>query len=613
MIPILYKANLNTSEEKIGYLTDAITCVVPEERNGAFELEMQYPNEGILREQIAVDGVIKAKPNDRSEPQYFRIYSVSKPINKIITVNAEHISYELNGVPAESLAYTGNASAVLNELLAHTVVPHNFTARSDISSVGTIEVKTPCSVRSTLGGREGSVLDCFGGEYEFDNREIILHARRGRDTDVLIEYGKNLTDIVHDTDISDAINGIMPYAVKTDGETEETVTLAEKVIYSESANYNGPKVTTMDFTQMFEEGEEITEEALREKAQEYIQKNAISAPSTNIKVTFTPLWQSEEYAQYRALERVGLCDTVIVRYPELDIDARAKVIKTTFDVLKEQYVELELGDARPNFADTINGMREGINDIPKQTKSIVQAAVDNATELITGAKGGHVVFKLDAGGKPQEILIMDTDDINTALKVWRWNMGGFGYSSHGVNGPYGTAITMDGQIVGSYIVALEIVGNQITAGNIKSPTNPNVFFNLDTGELVAGKMVSTDGKYKVVSEGQEALKIYENNNLLFSISAFVDEETGESKTKLSTKGQDILISDTTISFVTSLFGEDKKTNLELYPHGDAISTNLTIYPTGDSGGGESLFIAPDGIFIRNLPIYYNGTQIYPKE
>ena len=501
MIPILYEKNVATQEKIIGYLSDAISCEVTEERNGMFELTMQYPVKGAMYDYIDQESIIKARPSEMAEPQYFRVYNITKPMNMVVTINAEHISYELNGIPVVEFHYRGNAAGALPALLQSTAIPHNFVAESDITTSGTMEFAEPNPVRKILGGAEGSMLDTYGGEYEWDNFRVILHARRGTDTGVVVEYGKNLMDIQQETDLSEVVSGILPYARKENDGEETCVTLAEKVLYqSGGPTYYASRIAVMDFTDKFSDGEEITQAALKAKAQQYMQDNAIGDPHINITIQFAQIWQSEEYQKYQLLERVGLCDTLTVRFVDLGIDARAKVVKTTYDVLKDRYTEIELGNAKSNFADTfsgvIDGMKSEMKEIPKTAASMIQEAVDEATNLITGAEGGHVVTRLNDEGKPEEILIMDTEDVNTAKKVWRWNMGGFGYSENGVNGPYETAITMDGTIVGKFIVALTIAGAQIKTGRISAISNKNVYFDLDTGVISASDLVSTDGEIR---------------------------------------------------------------------------------------------------------------------
>ena len=194
-------------------------------------------------------------------------------------------------------------------------------------------------------------------------------------------------------------------------------------------------------------------------------QNDIGVPTVSLTVSFVQLSQSTEYAQYALLEDVHLCDTVKVEFPELNVSATAKCVKTTYDAISNKYVSIELGESRTNLASTISGQNQAISD--SLTKTFMQQAIENATQLISGGLGGYVIMHSSTGGKyPDEILIMDTDDIATAKKVWRWNKGGLGYSSTGYNGPFALAMTQDGQIVADFVTTGTMSANRINGGTL---------------------------------------------------------------------------------------------------------------------------------------------------
>ncbi|MBQ3991288.1 MAG: phage tail protein, partial [Bacteroidales bacterium] len=332
-----------------------------------------------------------------------------------------------------------------------------------------------------LGGSEGSVLDLFGGEYEFDNFNVKLHAARGQDTGVTILYGKNLTDITSDVNISSAYTAVYPYAI--DEERDGLYTLTEKVIETDNTNFGEPRVLSLDLTEKFNlPDEEITETKLRNLANSYITNNHISDVKQNIEISFVQLWQTPEYKDIALLQRVGLCDTVTVRYAKLGVSVKTKVIKTVYNSLTEKYEKIELGKAKSNFGMTLKESVEQIEKEVARNKSAMQKAIENATRLITGQDGGYVVMNTTADGHPYEILIMNTDDIQTATKLWRWNLGGLGYSSTGYSGQYGTAITMDGAIVANYITTGTLNAGLIKTGIIEDEQHTN-YWNMNTGEF----------------------------------------------------------------------------------------------------------------------------------
>ncbi len=481
MIPILYDKNTTDfSNNGLGFLKDTLSCLITEERNGSYELSLQYPITGQWYDLIADGCIVKAKASETSVPQLFRIYKSSKPLNGKVTYSAEHISYDLNGLPTTGLAIkNATPQMAMTRLFGSSPFEHNFTAISDIATLNSTSIQTPCSVRSVLGGQTGSVLDVWGGEYEFDNFVVKLHAHRGSNNGVSIEYGKNLTDIKQESNITECYTHLMPYAVYTqddgnDSSEEIYVYLSEQVIpLTNAENIGHKKACIMDFSDRFGENEIPTEEKLRAKANSYIKSANLGAPKINITVSFVQLWQTEEYKNIAPLERVKLCDIVNVRFSKLGITANSKVIKTVYDSLKEKYESLTLGDAKSSFADTINKQNSELASITTAVKTgqskatiALKQAILNATNLITGHSGGYVVF--NPAEKPQEILILDAPNIEEAVNVWRWNSGGLGHSSTGYNGEYSLAITMDGAIVADFITAGVINGALIQADSVES-------------------------------------------------------------------------------------------------------------------------------------------------
>lgn len=481
MIPILYTKNESTfTHNGIGFLKDATKCTVTEERNGSYECSLQYPITGQWYDQITEGCIIKAKANDTSEPQLFRIYKSSKPLKGIVTYSAEHISYDLNGIPTLGFSVKNvTPQAAITRAIQDAGLPSAFTAISDISTLNSSTILTPCSVRAILGGQAGSVLDVWGGEFEFDNFVVKLHKHRGSDRGVSIEYGKNLKDLKQEANIADCYTHLMPYArYSQDGEGDEKIEvyvyLSEKVLPLNNAeNIGHSKAYIMDFTDRFGEGEAVTEEALRAKATAYAAAAELGVPKVNITVSFIQLWQTEEYKNIAPLERVMMCDTVAVRFSKLGVTARAKVIKTTYNTLEEKYDSVELGDAKSSFADTVNKQQAAIEEIKTSVKKgqaeateQLKKAIANATSLITGHSGGYVV--LNPAEKPQEILILDAPTLEEAVNVWRWNSGGLGYSSTGYNGEYALAMTMDGAIVADFINAGILNGALLQADSVQS-------------------------------------------------------------------------------------------------------------------------------------------------
>lgn len=463
MIPILYNGTeQDFLSNGLGRLSDAITCKVTEERNGQFELVMTYPISGIHYADIAENAIIYAKTEDGGNNQAFIIYKISKPLNGIITINAEHISYLLNGFIVEPFSAVSCADAVSK--IGANIQPADspFRFHTDVQTGGAFTLAEPRNARGLLGGEQGSLLDVYGAkDYKFDNFNVYLLENRGYDNGVSIRYGKNLTDLKNVVDTTNVYTGIMPYWA----DDTTYISLPDKVVMSEhAADYPYKIIKPVDFRSDFETAP--TEAQLRARAESYLTSNAPWKLKNSIDISFVSLGQTEEYKQFKALERVKLCDYVTVIYDKLGVNVKTKVIKTVYDVLLEKYDTISLGDTTYTLAKAI----QGAIDLPtqEQVSNSIANAVSRATKLIQGGLGGHVVFNTNGDGEPQEILIMDTDDIATAVNVIRMNLNGIGFSHNGYNGPFETAWTIDGHFVANYIDTGELSGNLIKANTVSA-------------------------------------------------------------------------------------------------------------------------------------------------
>lgn len=504
MIPILYEqGETKFISQGIGSLADAISCTVTEERNGEYELEMTYPASGKLFSELTNGRLILAKPNDTSQTQPFRIYRISTPMSGKVTINAEHISYLLNGIPVAPFTATG-MSAALNGLKNNSLVNNPFTCWTDSANGSTkFTVKVPKSFRACLGGTEGSILDTFSGsnppEFEFDRFAVKVHAQRGADRGVTIEYGKNLTDAKQENSIENTYTGVLAYWSNTD---QSTVVKSDIQYASNHSNFANEKIFILDTSQDFPG--EPTKTQLNTAAANYVKNNNVGTPKINLMVSFVNLWQSEEYKNTALLERVQLCDTVRVKFSFLGIDASAKVIKTVYNVLKERYDSIGLGESKSSFSDTIrqaSGITGSVKAMVESNNSFLQSAIDRSTDLISGGLGGYVVINKNADGQPEEILVMDNADKTKAVNVIRINKNGIGFSKSGYNGPFSTAWTIDGAFNADYITsgiisAVNINGVNISGSNVNG-TNIN-------GSNITGSTITTQNSsnsyYKLVMD-----------------------------------------------------------------------------------------------------------------
>lgn len=472
MIPILYDyAEKQFITNGIGRLSDCISATVTEERNGIYELEFEYPITGRLYDQIQEGiSVVGVTHDESGDIQPFDVYSRSAPINGIVTFYAHHISYRLSDMVVLPFTATSAVDA-MGKIATNTVGLNPFYYWTNKATAADYTLEVPAQIRGLLGGQENSILDVYGGgEYEFDKFLIRLYANRGTDSGVEIRHGKNLTNITHEIDVSDTYNAVVPFWLGQDGtlvmlpETmliysgatiKETFLTNEQllVIRTETAEpievtYRVLEIAPLDLSDRFEDPP--TPEDLRTAAQSVFNSSRAWLPDENIKVDFVQLWQTPEYEQYAPLQKVRLCDTVSVYYPELGVEAvKEKVIKTVWNVLLERYDSIELGQIQTTLAQAVSGQVESaiLQEVP--TYDALQGMFD----LIRGGLGGYVYLKPNAKGQPEEILIMDNEDISQAVNIIRMNKNGIGFSQHGYSGPFNSAWTIDGTFYADWIKA----------------------------------------------------------------------------------------------------------------------------------------------------------------
>lgn len=341
MIPCLYASTETKFDNNgIGKLADALSCVITEKRNGSFELEMMCPADGIHAENLEEGNIILAKPSDTARPQPFRIYKIATPIDGKLVVKARHISYQLNFITVSPFATTGCTGAVAG-LKRYAASSCPFEIWTDIKSNATFRVSVPSSFRNCLGGIDGSMLDIYGGEYEWDRYTVKLHRHRGADHGVHIVYGKNLTDFKMEKNIENVITGVHPYW--QDSETGKVTELPEKVVLAERRTVPFQKITVLDCSAGLKD--RPTAQMLRSYAQEYLKNTSLTEPQVDIDIDFIQLWNTPDYEDVVEAEQVSLCDTVHVFISKLGIEVSSKVTETKYDCLLERYDGITLSNS----------------------------------------------------------------------------------------------------------------------------------------------------------------------------------------------------------------------------------------------------------------------------
>ena len=580
MIRLFESTETSFLSNGLGSLPDVSKCEVVEERNGSFELEMNYHISGKRYSDLELRRIIVAKPNPYANPQPFRIYAISKPMNGLVTIKAEHISYDMAGYPVSRFTASCVEEA-FEKLKSESVVencPFEFLLRGfkiDSNSESDCEfvIQKPASMRSILGGSTGSILDVYGGEYEFDSYTTILHKERGTDRGVTIRYGKNMTDLNQEENCSNVYTAVYPYFLYEDKENEQSilVELPEKTIPISEATYNYTRIYPLDvateWKNIYEWHYECPSDLeIREIAKKYILDHELGKPKVSLTVSFEQLSQSEEYAALEMLETVHLCDKVNVEFPKLGVSATSKCIKTTYNVLTGKYVSIELGEARSNLASSIVSqnytVEEKIDNLP--TKPFITQEVEKAAKIISGSLGGYVAIHSSTGSNcPDEILIMDTDDIAKAQKVWKWNHEGLGYSDNGYHNSYVTVINDAGKIIADHIRgALTIGGTGNMEGKIEIKNKYNQpLIKLDKD----GISFSDSGKKPIVDIVKDTVTTNYVNDLNISVAienligtVIEDKEIISKSSEHHSEIRDGVISSTLVCLLNSTDTDDSE-------------------------------------------------------
>jgi phage minor structural protein len=552
---------------------------------------MVYPIDGAHFDDLTYSSIIKVLPSDGANEQLFRVYKISRPLNGKVAISAEHISYQLSFIPVSPFA-ASNCAGALSGLVSHSMETNPFTVWTDKETSATYKQTLPASFRSQLGGVQGSILDVYGGEYEFDNYTVKLHASRGADNGVTLRYGKNITDIKQEENISNTITGIVPYWTDSEGNT-----VTGDAQYSENAdNFPFMRTAIKDFSQEFEDAP--TKAALEQYTRNYIECNDIGIPSVSIDVSFVALWQTEEYKDIANLERVKLCDTVTVEFEKLGISAKAKVIRTEFDVLKEKYNKIEIGEVKANLVNTLSDIQQTAKE--SASTSFMQQAIAHASSLISGGLGGHVVINRNANGEPNEILIMDTDDKDTAVNVIRMNVNGIGFSTTGYDGDYTTAWTIDGHFNADFIKAgtinaIDITGSHITGVLMEGSTARFGRGNLQT-TLSYGPSIGFDGHDALIISGNDRIAIESTHQVrMTGASVHVGTENDDTEAFIyigpSGSGNGIQMSGNVMVRDGRLLG-----------YAGTIGTEELKLMAYESGGRKYVAVYQDGSYFGNIQL-----------
>lgn len=379
MIPILYESNETAFESNgIGRLSDCITFTVTEERNGIYEAEFEYPVGGIHFEDITPGRIVAVIHDDNKDIQPFDIYRKEEPIDGIVKFNAHHISYRLN--ENATAPFTASiASDALAGLGTNAYLPCPFTFATNKTTATAFELTEPTTIRAALGGVDGSILDVYGGEFQFDKFSVILWNRRGSDKDVQIRYGSNLTDYTDETDFESVYNAVIPYWAGSDSETNEEVVIIGSIINSGHQIDSGrTALMPLDLSGEFKTTPTVPE--LNSAASARVAAGMPWLPSENITLSFVPLWNSTEYSGTIPAQRLALCDTAPIYFEAYNKAARMKVVRTVYNVLLERYDEMEFGNLQTTLSEAVTAKLASTVAKQRQDITTVGQIAGNTTQ-----------------------------------------------------------------------------------------------------------------------------------------------------------------------------------------------------------------------------------------
>ena len=433
--PILYNATETVFDSYGLGEIDANKATVTRERNGNYSLYIEYPVGGSLAPLFKQDMRIKADAGVRTKNQTFYISRIVKDSNHVIKIYAKHISHltETMGI-VHGTTVVGDANAALARWSESLVGGVEFRTWSDIETEGKASwtVDKFKTAREALGGVEGSILDVWGGEYEFDNTTIKLHRRLGRQSPTVLEYGRNILSAEDDEDANSVYTSVYPFATYTpESQSHEegkeskaqdpvTVTLSEKIVDSQwVGHYAERRVAVVDFSSKYGDKQTPNAESLRTFAKEYMKTNRIGIPKINTKIEYVDLAKTLDYADMSQMEEVELCDILPIYYPTIGLtNDENKVVVVNYDVLNDRNESIELGTIRQSMRSALTNSVSNRLDYLEAKQSALE---ETFPAYLVNAKGNKVWYRTPA--KNIEHKIGDTwfEKNGRYDRIYIWN------------------------------------------------------------------------------------------------------------------------------------------------------------------------------------------------
>lgn len=429
MIPILFeKTETAFTNNGLGRLRDCTSCIVTEERNGIYECDFEYPTDGANYNLIQIGRIVGVTHDESGDIQPFDIVSFEKPIDGIVTFHCTHISYRMRYMTVRSNGSVNSLSGAFNHISTYASPSCTFNFWTDKTSTGYVGAiqSVPHTVRQVLGGVEGSILDAYGGEYEWDRWQVKLWAARGQYRDFSIRYGVNMLEYNEEYDSSDCFSTCRPYW--TDG---TTTVVGDKQTSGGIPPSGREQCIPLDVSEKFEN--QPTKAQVEAMGLSVMNSKNPTMPSQSIEISFVRLQDLGEYAAYQNLLKCKLCDTINVIFPDFNSSGQFKIVKTTWNVLQGKYESMELGDLSVSLSEAL-----GINDIQQSSRSTIEQMQQDITELKTSlvATNHTLASSLSISSGAQ------TNTTYTVTKNGYYPLGVVGWRLSGTGSSYGLAYAM---------------------------------------------------------------------------------------------------------------------------------------------------------------------------
>lgn len=455
--------------------------------NGDYTFYGNYSLDGQNVEYLKEDNFIRAEDED-GKMKYFEIKKVTKNLNSF-SITGRAIGYMLSRNFIESsFTQNGTGSIIMSRLKAALAFEQPFSFESDIQTVHQFTVKQTNPVDAVIGSNNGNenLASITAGELDMDNYRFRLLSRIGKDNGYRVDLGVNLESIEEEID-GNYYNSLYLIGGVPEGDYDED---------KEPITYKYLELTGVTDKNRrigkYENSELTTVADLKKWGQTKFDVDRVHEPSITHTVSMVQLENTMEYEDlYDDIARLHFGDTCYCKVAKLGIEVAERMIEYTWYPTLGKYKSVTLGNDIEFYTNATATETAKLRQKVESRTELMVEAVRNASSWITGTKGGYVRMRPEKA--PSEILIMDKPSVADAQKVWRWNLGGLGYSKNGVNGPYGLAMTQDGAIVADFITAGILSGILVQGVALKTLDDKSFQVVVEGGKVSFEKKVVSTG------------------------------------------------------------------------------------------------------------------------